>query len=266
MKEIIFAPLFSGSNGNASIVQYGNTCILIDAGRSGKQLIQAMEKIGITPDMLDAVLVTHEHSDHIAGVGVLARRYGLPVYATEGTWAVMEEKVKEIPSLQMRMFDHREDFYIGDLGIVPFAIPHDAADPVGYRLHGGGISVAIATDLGYFSPRVEVALKGADLVLLESNHDPEMLQQNPRYSAALKKRILGKHGHLCNEDSAEAMMKLMYYGTRRIILGHLSGENNTPELAMTTAMDRLRDEGADGGMVVSVASRDGCEGVFRMYR
>lgn len=266
MNELIFAPLFSGSNGNATLIQYGDTRILIDAGRSGKQLTAAMAKVGVTPDTLDAILITHEHSDHIAGVGVLARRYNLPVYATKGTWDAMAAKVKEIPFYQVRTFDRREDFYIGGLGIVPFAIPHDAADPVGYRIYGGSVSVAVATDMGHFSTRVEEALKGVDMVLLESNHDPDMLKYNPHYSAALKKRILGKHGHLCNADSASAVMKLLYYGTRRVILGHLSGENNTPELARSVTLDRLAQADALKEMVVELADRNGCEGVYRIFR
>lgn len=256
-----FCPLFSGSNGNALFVQYGATRMLIDAGRSGKQIAEALQAIGVDPATLDALLITHEHSDHIAGAGIIARRYQLPVYATEGTWAAMQAKVDKLD------FEHRvtitagEDFYVGELGVVPFSIPHDAADPVGFRLWGGKLSVATATDLGYFSKDVAEHLAGSSLVLLESNHDLDMLRKNPHYSARLKQRILGRHGHLSNEACAEAAMQLTASGVRHLILGHLSGENNTPELAFRVTADRAELEGIRPGrdIMLDVARRD-CSG------
>ena len=140
--DMIFCPLYSGSSGNALFVQYGATRLLIDAGKPGKTVASALELIGVEPASLDGVLITHEHSDHIAGAGVLCRRYRVPVYATEDTWRAMDGKVGEIPPGLRRTFDKRQDFYLGDIGVVPFAIPHDAADPVGYRLWGGQASAA----------------------------------------------------------------------------------------------------------------------------
>ena len=174
---------------------------------TGKMIAEALDMIGVDPSTLDGVLVTHEHTDHIAGVGVLARKYKLPVYATDATWAAMDEKVGKMPEGCRRTFDTFMDFYLGDIGVVPFSIPHDAADPVGYRLWGGNVSISTATDLGFFARTVRDAVAGSSLVLLESNHDPELLRQNPHYPQSLKNRILGKKGHLSNESGAAAAVR-----------------------------------------------------------
>lgn len=264
--DMIFCPLFSGSSGNALFVQYGSTRLLIDAGKPGKTVATALELIGVEPDSLDGVLITHEHSDHISGAGVLARRYHVPVYATEDTWLAMDRKVGEIPAGLRRTFSKETDFYLGDIGVVPFAIPHDAADPVGYRLWGGASSISTATDLGYFSKGVRNAVAGSSLVLLESNHDPDMLMRNPHYSSYLKKRILSNHGHLSNESCAQAILQLMETGVHNIILGHLSGENNTPELALSVAESRVEEAGVHLGRDVSIdlAWRDRVGGVYTL--
>ena len=164
--SMYFCPLFSGSNGNALFVQYGGTRVLIDAGRSGRQITEALLAIGVDPASLDALLITHEHSDHISGAGIIARKYHLPVYATGGTWAAMQAKLGKLGFEHRVIITAEEDFYVGDLGIVPFSIPHDAADPVGFRLYGGAVSVATATDLGYFPKNVAEHLAGSSLVLL----------------------------------------------------------------------------------------------------
>lgn len=262
--SIMFCPLFSGSSGNALFVQAGTTRLLIDAGKSGKAVTTALASIGVDPASISALLITHEHSDHISAAGVLARKYRWPIYATEGTWAAMQRKLGEIPKACVRTFTAGEDFYLGDFGVMPFAIPHDAADPVGYRLYSGGISIATATDLGHFSKDVAQRIAGAGLVLLESNHDPDMLQRNPHYTAALKKRILGKRGHLSNDCCADALIRLIESGVRQVILGHLSGENNTPELALNTSLRRLEREGIRVGedVLVELARRDETGKVF----
>lgn len=264
--DMIFCPLFSGSSGNALFVQYGRTRLLIDAGKPGKTVATALDVIGVLPETLDAVLITHEHSDHISGAGVLARKYHVPVYATEDTWQAMDGKVGVIPPGLRRTFDKSQDFYLGDIGVVPFAIPHDAADPVGYRLWGGQASIATATDLGYFAKGVREAISGSSLVLLESNHDPDMLMRNPHYSARLKQRILGNHGHLSNESCAQAMLQLVETGVHHIILGHLSGENNTPDLALSVAEARAEEAGIRLGEELSIdlAWRDRVGGVYTL--
>ena len=157
----------------------------------------------------------------------------------------MARQIGEIEPRNRRFFEDGEDFYIGDLALLPFPIPHDAADPVGYRVFYGGRSVGVATDMGYMKKSVLNTLSGVDVLLLESNHDPDLLMQNPHYSMYLKQRILGNHGHLSNAASAEALLSLYETGVRQVLLGHLSGENNTPELALSTASERLRQAGVN---------------------
>ena len=233
--QMIFCPLYSGSSGNALFVQAGNTRLLIDAGKSGKCIREALLSIGVEPATLNAILVTHEHSDHIAGVGVLCRKYHIPVLANAPTWNAMARKVGEIPPGMRLTFDSHSDFYLGDIGVAPFLIPHDAAEPVGFRLYHGALSISTATDLGRFTKALREQLSGSNLVLLESNHDPDMLRRNEHYSAALKERILGNRGHLSNAACADAVIQLAQTGVKQIILGHLSGENNLPELALATS-------------------------------
>ncbi|QTE69761.1 MBL fold metallo-hydrolase [Clostridiales bacterium] len=253
-----FCPLYSGSSGNALFVQYGNTRLLVDAGKPGKAIADALAKIGVGMETISGVLITHEHSDHIAGAGVLARRYHLPMYATAGTWQGIGSKIGEIPPGLTRVIGTDREFYLGDIGVSPFSIPHDAADPVGFRLWGGNLSISTATDLGHFSADVYRRIAGSDLVLLESNHDPDMLRANPKYAPALKKRILGDYGHLSNEACASALLKLIAGGTGTVILGHLSGENNTPGLARRVSEKTLAQEGIRPGTDVQlqIALRD----------
>ena len=262
--EMYFCPLFSGSSGNALFCQYGNTRLLIDAGKPGKQIEEALRSIGVEPGTLSGVLITHEHSDHIHGAGLLSRKYHLPLYATSGTWMAMEGKLGRIDPGFRREIQAGRDFYLGDIGVVPFPIPHDAADPVGFRLYGGSLSISTATDLGHFSRYVFDQIAGSDLILLESNHDPDMLKANPRYSAQLKARILGDHGHLSNASCAEALLRLIYAGTGTVLLGHLSGENNTPELARKVSTEALLREEIKVGrdVALSVALRDQTGAVY----
>ena len=262
--DMYFCPLYSGSSGNALFCQYGGTRLLIDAGKSGKTIEDALKAIGADIHTVSGVLITHEHSDHIAGAGVMARKYRLPLYATRETWRAMEGKIGPVdPALRKEIAAGR-DFYLGEIGVSPFSIPHDAADPVGFRLYGGQLSVSTATDLGFFSENVYSAVAGSTLVLLESNHDPDLLRSNPRYSPALKKRILGDRGHLSNEACAAALLKLIARGTGDVILGHLSGENNTPLLARQTSEAILAREGLRQGTDVrmQVALRDQVGNVF----
>ena len=256
--EMYFCPLYSGSSGNALFCQYGETRLLIDAGKPGKAIAEALASIGVKPETISGVLITHEHTDHIAGAGVLARKYGWPVYATPGTWRGIGDKIGKIkPELKQEIIPGRE-FFLGDIGVAPFGIPHDAAQPVGFRLWGGSLSISTATDLGVFTEDVYQHIAGSSLVLLESNHDPEMLRSNPRYAPALKQRILSDRGHLSNDACAQALLRLIAGGTGSVILGHLSGENNTPSLAMRVSETALNREGIEPGRDVGlrVALRD----------
>ena len=200
------------------------------------------------------------------GAGVLCRKHKIPVYATEMTWNAMDAKVGKIPPELRRTFDTFSDFYIGDVGVVPFSIPHDAADPVGYRLWGGGLSIATATDLGHFPRSVRDAVAGSSLVLLESNHDPDMLRHNDHYNERLKQRILGNRGHLSNAACADALLQIVESGTKNVILGHLSGENNTPSLAYHISEDRMTREGIRLGqdLTLDVALRDRVGNIYTL--
>ncbi len=238
-----FCPLYSGSSGNCTYVSDGKTGILIDAGLSGKQIMDALNIIGVLPETLSGIVVTHEHSDHVKGAGILSRRFHLPIYANEGTWRGMARLVGAVPPQLCRVFETTQDFYISGLAIHPFAIPHDANEPVGFRVYAGARSIATATDMGYVRKDVLETLRGTDMVLFESNHDPDMLLRNPHYSSALKQRILGRNGHLSNETCGRGICELVSRDVRHVVLGHLSGENNTPELAMNTSLRIVADEG-----------------------
>lgn len=263
-----FCPLRSGSSGNALFVQAGGVRVLVDAGLSGKAVERAMGDIGATPDTLGAILITHEHTDHTAGVGVLSRRWDLPVYATEDTWIAMEAKgcLGEVALKNRRTFANDQDFYVGDLAVSPFSIPHDAADPVGFALYHAGRKLCVATDLGHISHGWMKAIEGSDLVLLEANHDPDLLRASTRYHARLKSRILGKRGHLSNADSGSALTELAELGLRHVILGHLSAETNTPELAHSTVCERLQEAGIRPGddIQVDLAYRDRTGGLYEI--
>ena len=264
--EMYFCPLYSGSSGNALFCQFGSTRLLIDAGKTGKCLADALTGIGVSPETLSGILITHEHSDHILGAGVMARKYHLPLYATQDTWQAMAGKIGKVPGELIRTVQSGKGFWLGEIGVEPFSIPHDAADPVGYRLWGGKVSISTATDLGHFTDDVYANIAGSTLVLLESNHDPDMLRANPNYSAVLKARILGNLGHLSNDACAGALLRLVAGGTRHLILGHLSGENNTPVLARRVSENAMVREGIRPGedVQLAVALRDETGGIYML--
>ena len=261
--ELRFSPLFSGSSGNAIYVGCGDTHLLVDAGLSGTRITNELARIGVHPCMLTAILTTHEHVDHVRGVGILSRKYNLPVYATEGTWAGMEEKVGAVEARNRCILTPEQDFYIGEMNVMPFSTPHDANQPVGLSFECRGARFSIATDLGCIRNGWFKHVCGSDAVLLESNYDPDMLQAGS-YPYALKHRILSNRGHLCNEDAGRCATELVKGGARHIILGHLSKENNFPELARRCTEDALRANGIVPGEDVrlDVASRDGVTGIF----
>ena len=263
--QMRFSPLFSGSNGNALYVEMGDARILIDAGVSGTRIVRALETLGVLPGMLDAILLTHEHSDHVQGAGILSRKFDIPLYATRGTWMAIADRMGRLSPSNVRELRAFEDFYVGDIGVMPFALPHDASEPVGYSVSCGGTRVAVATDIGHLKGEWLEAVSGCDLVLLESNHDVDMLKAG-RYPYELKRRILGNRGHLSNVDAGRAAVKLAKSGVRQIVLGHLSGENNFPELALRTVHDALEAEGFQPGIDVGldVAKRDAPNGVYAL--
>lgn len=238
--------LRSGSRGNASLVSGCNTKLLVDCGVSGKSVTSALADVDVYPEDISAIAVTHEHIDHIAGIGVMMRRYHIPVWANAATWAAMESQVGKIDKSLVNIFDNDSSFEIGEIGVKPFSIPHDAADPVGYSFMCGGEKVAVATDIGELKKDLFEAIRGSKTVLLESNHDVNMLEIG-KYPPQLKRRIRGKLGHLSNDDAGRAAEFLVRLGTERIILGHLSEENNYPELARQTVICVLNDAGIKCG-------------------
>ena len=248
--------LRSGSKGNAVLVYTDRTKILVDCGISGKALGGCLSEAGISPDELSAVVVTHEHSDHIKGVGVLMRRYGLPAYANSETWAAMVDDLGKLNDENIRIFKGTEPFEIGDIGVCPFDIPHDAAHPVGYSFQSGGEKVSVATDIGELTEGIFRAVRGSGTVLLEANHDVNMLEIGS-YPWPLKRRIRGNLGHLSNDEAGKAAEWLTKLGTRQIILGHLSEENNYPGIALKTVSNALEAAGIIPGrdVMLDVATR-----------
>lgn len=223
-----FTVLSSGSKANCTFVEAGGSRFLVDCGLSGKQAEQRLAENGIDPKTLSAILVTHEHADHINGVSTLSRRYGLPVYANERTMErITKPRGREI-------FKTGQDFNLGSVEITPFSIVHDATDPVGYVIRAEGFKLVIVTDLGRVTTLVQEHVRGANAILLESNHDQEMLQACS-YTWELKQRIASTHGHLCNEAAGQLLEEIMHPELFHIVLGHLSENSNTQTLALECA-------------------------------
>lgn len=250
----MFLSLVSGSSGNSTLISDGTTVLLADCGLSCKKLEQALRIAHVNPQDIDGILITHEHSDHIKGAGTVSRKYNLPVYATAGTHAAMN--IGNIDEKNIRYISPDIDFEIGTIGIKPFSIPHDAAEPVGFNFFFGSKKLSLATDIGKMNDGILNRLKGSIAVLLESNHDADMLRFG-RYPAVLKRRIAGEYGHLSNTDAAQTVCELVKSGTRHIMLGHLSAENNTPAKAYAQTADSLKNCGAVLGKdaALSVAAR-----------
>lgn len=251
-----FVSLFSGSSGNCLYLKHQKTTLIIDAGLSGKRIEAAFRSIEAQPDQLSGILVTHEHSDHIQGVGVLSRRYDLPVFATQGTWRGMAPFIGKIADANRRIIERDRPFAFQDLEVTPFSISHDAMDPVGYVIDGGHCSMAVATDTGVLTPEIRQRLLGHDLVVLESNHDLGMLETGS-YPFPLKQRIKSDIGHLSNTVASEMACTLVKSGVTHLVLAHLSAENNLPLLAYSETEQALKSIGAVPGQDLSleVASR-----------
>ena len=256
--QMILCPLFSGSGGNATFISLGNTRILVDAGVSASRLVKALSILGVDPESLSGILVTHEHIDHVKGLKVFSKRAGVPVYANPGTWQGILARDDGVPHELRRVITTGEDFFIGGVNVCPFAIPHDAADPVGYVFSRGEGKLGIVTDTGYLSDSWLSYVTGCQALILEFNHDVQMLREGG-YPEHLKRRILSRKGHLCNEDGAKALAMLAKQGTQAAFLGHLSQENNRPEKAFACAKEALAEVGIRVGeeFYLSVATQEG---------
>ncbi|SFC48936.1 Phosphoribosyl 1,2-cyclic phosphodiesterase [Alkalibacterium subtropicum] len=230
--------LASGSTGNITYIETDQTKVLVDCGFSGKKAVEMMTKIGRRPEDLDAILVTHEHTDHIKGVGILARKYDLDIYANEKTWQAMEPKLGKLKIEQKHHFSKEKTLTLGDIDISSFGVSHDAIDPQFYTFQKNNKRFVMLTDTGYVSDRMRGLVKDADAYLFESNHDLSMLRMG-KYPWSLKQRIIGDKGHLSNEDGALALAEIIGDNTKRVYLGHLSKENNIKEVAHQTVEDIL---------------------------
>ncbi|WP_158737104.1 MBL fold metallo-hydrolase [Alteribacillus sp. YIM 98480] len=235
-----FSVLASGSTGNAVYLETKEKRLLIDAGLSGKKLEGLFQQVSRSPKDLDGILVTHEHSDHIKGVGILARKYNLPIYANEKTWKAMENSIGTIHSEQKFIFERGCLQTFGDLEVESFGVSHDAADPMFFVFHNEGKKLALATDMGYVSEHTKGIVQNADMFIFESNHDMNMLRMC-RYPWNIKRRILGDTGHVSNEDAASALAEVVGEKTKRIYLAHLSQDNNMKDLARMTVKQILEE-------------------------
>ncbi len=250
----------SGSSGNCIYVGSESTHLLVDVGISNKRTEAGLNECGLTGRDIDGILITHEHSDHIQGLGVISRKYGIPIYATKGTLEGIRasKSLGQIEDELFREIAADSPFRIKDVEVNGMRISHDAREPVAYRFRCGEKRIAIATDMGYYDDYIVDSLKEMDAILLEANHDVNMVQVGP-YPYVLKQRILGNRGHLSNETSGRLLSRILHDGMRTIVLGHLSKENNLPELAYETVKLEvtMADNPYDGNdFPILVAARD----------
>ncbi len=241
---IKFCSLFSGSSGNCIFLGTEHTKILIDAGVNAKHIAQGLCAIGENPDAIDGILITHEHADHIQGAGVFARRHHANIYANQETWRSMDKTIGPLFREQRQIYSPSGggSFQIGDICIRSFSIPHDAADPVAYTCYAEDRQISVVTDIGSITNDIRANTHGSDALVLEANHDVEMLMTGT-YPWPLKKRIRGNQGHLSNDDAGAFATELAQDGTKCIFLGHLSQENNRPKLAEQTVCQQLYTQG-----------------------
>lgn len=248
----------SGSSGNCIYVGSNNTNLLVDAGVSAKRIEYGLSDIDIIPDTIQGILITHEHSDHISGLGILARKYHIPIYATYETVRALQQ-IKSLGDVPHELYNYvkpNETFFINDICVEPFSTSHDASNPVCYTMQSEGHKIGVATDLGKYDDYIVAKLEGSEILLIEANHDVNMLMVG-KYPYYLKQRILGDRGHLSNDTSADLISKLLHPGLQYIALAHLSKENNYEELAYETVCCELMNRGSDfQAKRLSVAHRD----------
>lgn len=237
-----FSVLASGSTGNAVYVETEQQRLLIDAGLSGKKMDELFQSINRDPKDLTGILVSHEHSDHIKGVGIFARKHKLPIYANEKTWQAMDGHLGNLSTEQKFVFGTGEVKSFGNLDVESFGVSHDAAEPMFFSFHHEGKKLVLATDMGYVSERIKGTIKDADMFIFESNHDTNMLRMG-KYPWSIKRRILSDVGHVSNEDAAMALSECIGDKTSRIYLAHLSLDNNMKDLARLSVEQVLKEQG-----------------------
>ena len=256
-----FCSLYSGSSGNSLFVESENTKILVDAGMSCKKIEEALNSIEVNPSSINAILVTHEHADHIKGLSTISRKFDIPVFATKETFDAMPKQTEKISEKNIKFFNPNEKFFIEDLEVLPFSIPHDAANPCGFNIiKDNNTQISIATDIGHMTKAIVDKLEGSKFILLESNYDTEVLKCCA-YPFKLKSRIASENGHLSNTMAGKTITYLTKNGNlKTAMLGHLSKESNFPALAYQTVADELISNNTNNdSLSLSVASRD-CPG------
>lgn len=259
-----FCSLYSGSSGNSLFIETQNTKLLIDAGVSSKKIENALNDINIDPSTLDGILVTHEHVDHVQGLGTLSKKFDLPVFVNQETLDAMPKQKDKISEKNVKTFKISDKFEIGDLEIKPFSIPHDAANPCGFNIWKDNKKISIATDIGHMTNPILKSLEESLFIMLEANYDPEVLRCSP-YPFTLKSRIAGPTGHLPNEMAGKTISHLLKSGLKNAMLGHLSKQSNFPELAYKTVVDELISNNYNEDCIsLSVASRDNHSKIIRI--
>ena len=251
-----FCSLYSGSSGNSLFIETENTKLLVDCGVSCKKVEEGLMSLDVDPSSIDAVIITHEHSDHVKGLGTFSKKFNVPIYANQETLDNMQEQTSKIDKNNINTFKVSDKFEIGDLSIFPFPISHDAANPCGFNVFNDNKKISIATDIGTMDTKTVKNLEDSIFILLESNYDPDILRCS-RYPYLLKRRIAGPTGHLPNNKAGETISYLMKSGLQTAMLGHLSKENNFPELAYKTVAEELINNNQDVSKInLSVASRN----------
>ena len=259
-----FCSLYSGSSGNSLFVETPNTKLLIDAGVSSKRIETALKSIDVDPSTIDGILVTHEHTDHVQGLGTFSKKFDLPVFVNQETLDAMPKQKDKIPEKNIKTFKVNDKFSINDLDIKSFSIPHDAANPCGFSILKDDKKISIATDIGHMTNSIIKNLEESLFVLLESNYDPEVLRCSS-YPFNLKTRIAGPTGHLSNEMAGKTISYLLKSGLKNAMLGHLSKESNFPELAYQTVLDELISNNYDeNSLSLGVASRDSHSKIIKL--
>lgn len=246
-----FAMLGSGSKGNATLIEADGTRLLIDCGFTLAETEQRLARLGVEPGAIDAILVTHEHSDHLSGVGRLARRYRIPVWMTHGSYAAWKDS--DVPH-SLRFSPH-QSFTIGAITVEPYPVPHDAREPCQYVLGAGGLRLGVLSDAGHITAHMRLMLAACDGLMLECNHDPAMLRDGP-YPDMLKRRVGGHTGHLSNAQAAGLMHGYAFERLQHLVLTHLSESNNTPQLARRAIVDAL---GEDAERIVCAHQAEGLD-------
>lgn len=240
--------LASGSTGNAVFLDFKHTKILVDAGISTRRIKNSLAELGVSIEELDGIMITHEHRDHVSGLATMTKKYNVPIYASMNTWGSMYCR-DLLPEECCKVLT--KSLHVGEVKIEPFSISHDAADPVGFRFFSENLKYSVVTDLGFVSDEVRKAIALSDILVLESNHDIEMLENGP-YPWHLKKRILSNRGHLSNYDAGWTLARLEKKPTMQVFLAHMSKKNNDPELAMETVSTILTEQGCKLGSEIQL--------------